>query len=622
MTRYAPLMAPEPRVENSSTTDGEAFPSALARAAHWGGLFAGPLLAIVVYLLLRTLATGGASDAGAAAATSGIAAATLSHAGIITLAIGAWMAAWWVTEPVSSAVTSILPLALFPIFGVLTFKQAAAPYVDDLVVLFFAGFVLGRAVEKWGLHQRFALWTLRLFGTRPAMVVLGVMCATALVSMWVSNTATAVMMTPIALSLASMADRAGDSGRPSAAGASSTGSTGGTGGDGPHAWSPTARRRFSIALLLGVSYGASIGGMGTPIGTPPNLQLSAYAKDVLGREIGFGTWMLIAAPIVVIALSAAWGLIVLLHRTGGARLAGNRATLGAQLRALGPLSRAGWVVAIVFVLAAVAWIARVPATNGINDLLREQHARHVAAKPTPATDSPDSTAQPSTAHAAPAPSGSASASKPVPFVKREFIGDAGIGLIAALVLFALPIHKRRESFVLSWHDCAHIPWGTLLLFGGGLSLAAAMKATGADAFLGGLFAHLQGLPTPIFFLLLALGVVALSEVASNTALAAAIIPILGAWGAGTGTGTGAGSGASGGGMDPLLLLFVATFAASCGFALPVATPPNAIVYATGRVPLRNMLRSGLVADIVCAVIVVAVFVLLGETLMRAAGLMQ
>jgi sodium-dependent dicarboxylate transporter 2/3/5 len=523
--------------------------------AHWVGLVAGPLAALVMYFALQSEVSH----------VSPLPKGALGQAGLLTLCIGAWMAIWWVTEPVSSAVTAMLPLALFPILGVLTFKQAAPPYADELIVLFFAGFVLGAAVERWGLHKRLALLTVMAFGTRPSMIVLGVMCATALVSMWVSNTATAVMMMPIALSLASMVDR------PSA---------------GAPRWPARSSRNFTTSLVLAVAYGASIGGIGTPIGTPPNIQLTAYAKDVLGREIGFGQWMLVAAPIVLISLPLVWALLIRMHPMDGARLPAERGVIRAEFRKLGPPSRGEAAVLVVFILAATAWIARTPMTGWLNEQARQSHSAAMEIWKN---------------------AGGAAADQPAALVKREYITDAGIGLLAALALFCVPIRAKKDAFMLEWKHCADLPWGTLMLFGGGLSLAAAMKSTGLESYLGSMFEALRGLPPLVFLLVLAAAIVALSEIASNTALAAAMIPILGA-------------GAKGLGMDPIALLFVATLAASCGFALPVATPPNAIAYGTGRISLRHMIRSGVGVDVVCVLVVVGTFWLLGDTLLGWAGL--
>lgn len=528
---------------------------------RWVSLVAGPLAGAIVYLLLRT----GVQEPGAGAAPV----PGLTHAGLLTLCVGAWMAVWWLTEPVSSAVTALLPVLLFPLLGVMGFKQAAAPYADELIVLFFCGFVLAIALEKHAIHTRVALWTVRGFGTRPSLVILGVMIATGAVSMWVSNTATAVMMMPIAMSLAAMAE-------------------GGQSHAGPK-WTDAARRNFGRALLLGVAYGSSIGGMGTPIGTPPNLQLSAYAAEVLDRPIGFGQWMVVAMPVVVITLPVAWLILLLMHpfaRTRGLRLAGERGQLKERLRSLGRMGPSQWMVIAVFVLAAACWTLRTPVTALFNSAATESHAAAVEAWQARGAD-------PSARPAAP---------------KRiELISDAGIGLVAAMALFTIPCRRKGEMFVVVWRDCARLPWGTLFLFGGGLSLAAALRASGADGYLGGLFQHLQGLPTPVFLILLAGGIIALSEIASNTALAATVIPVLG-------------SAAPSLGMDALPLLMVATLAASSGFALPVATPPNAIAYATGRLPLGAMVRSGVALDAVCALVITVMFWLLGPTLLAFAGL--
>jgi len=443
----------------------------------------------------------------------------LSPAERMVAALTLWMVAWWLTEAVPLGATSLLPLALLPALGVLPAKEAAAPYANELIFLFLAGFLLARGLEQWRAHERLAFGIVARTGLDGPRMLLGLMIATAFLSMWISNTATAAMMYPIAIALGGFVPA-------------------GTAGD-----------RTRTGLMLGIAFAASIGGLGTLIGTPPNLIMAAAAESLAQRPIGFGEYMLIGVPAVLILLPAAWAIIAWGTCRGMAAATADARSLVDQRRAaLGPLGTAERRVIAVFLAAAVAWILREPKAigglviPGLADLL-------------------------------------------------PGLTDTGIGILAAISLFVLSSGGDAPRRLLTWQEAKEIPWEVLLLFGGGLSLAAGMEASGLTARLAGSLGGLAGLPRPVIFLALAALVVVLSELASNTAVAALMMPLAASLGAAVG-------------IPPLVLILVTGLAASTGFALPVATPPNAIAFGSGMVPVRTMAKAGLWLDVIAILTVV------------------
>lgn len=414
-------------------------------------------------------------------------------------ALTLWMVTWWLTEAVPLGVTALLPLALLPALGVLTPARASAPYANELIFLFLAGFLLARALEHWRAHERLAYAIVKRTGLDGPRMLLGVMLATGILSMWISNTATAAMMYPIALALGGFvpAGAAGD--------------------------------RTRTALMLGIAFAASIGGMGTLIGTPPNLIMAAAAESIGGRRIGFGEYFLIGVPAVLVLLPTAWLLLSFVTCRGmaGADPTARR-LVDERHDTLGPLVGSERRVVLVFALTALGWV----------------------------------------------------------WPGEKPLTDTAIGLLGAVLLFVVPSSGPGASRpLLQWEEARTIPWDVLLLFGGGLSLAAGMEASGLTARLAGSLAGLGGLPRPLIYLALAALVVALSELASNTAVAALMMPLVASLGGATG-------------IPPLELIVVTGLAASLGFALPVATPPNAIAFGSGFVPVRTMFRAGILLDLV------------------------
>lgn len=478
-------------------------------AASTVGLVLGPALGLAV--LLAWPDSPSAPEAAAA-----------GSAGAATAAIAVWMAVWWMSEALPIYATALLPLALFPLAGVGSIGETAAPYAHELIFLFMGGFMLALAMQKTGLHRRFALTTLRLVGDRPADMVAGFMLVSALLSMWVSNTATSVMMLPVAVSVLELAE-----------------------GHAPASWGEEGRRRFGLALLLGIAYAASIGGVATPVGSPPNLFLLSFLSAELGRSISFATWMLIGLPVVALMLPVTWWLLV--HRLfpiPADRLEGGRAIFARELEALGSPSRAERIVAGVFGGVCLFWLGRPLLAS-----LEIAGARPFAG-----------------------------------------LADAGIAMAGVLVLFCAP--DGRGGRVLDWETAVRLPWGVLILFGGGLTLAAAIGRNGVDDWIGAQSAVLAGLPPLVVVVGVIAGMVFLTELTSNTASTAALVPILAAL-------------APGLGVSPLALVIPAALAASFAFMLPVATPPNAVVFGSGRVEVRDMLRAGLRLNLI-GIVVIAV----------------
>ncbi len=437
--------------------------------------------------------------------------AGLAESGWRTAAVALWMAAWWIGEPIPLPATSLLPLVLFPLLGTGSIEESAAPFADPLIFLFLGGFLIALAMERWGLHRRVALRIIRAVGTRPRRIVAGFMASSALLSMWVSNTATTLLLLPIGLSVVALAE-------------------GGEEAERDPAFAPT--------LLIGIAFAASLGGLGTLIGTPPNALTAAFLEETYDVEIGFARWLMVGLPFLVVALPFAylvltrWVLPIRLET-----LPGGRALIEGELERLGPVSRGERSVAAVFLLAATLWTTS-PLLEG--------------------------------------------------FVPG--LSDAGIAVGAGLLLFVLPVDLGRGVFVLEWRWAERLPWGVLLLFGGGLSLASAIDRSGLAGWMAGRFAGLAEWPLLLLLAAITVAVILFSELASNTATAAAFLPVVGAL-------------AVSAGIDPVLLVVPAGLAASGGFMLPVATPPNAIVYGTGRITVPQLARAGVLLDLLFVILV-------------------
>ena len=469
-------------------------------------------------------------------------------------AIGSLMAVWWVTEAVPLSVTSLLPIALLPLLAGQSVDDATAPYASSVVFLFLGGFLIAIAMQKWNLHRRIALLTLRRVGTAPRRIILGMMIATAFLSMWVSNTATTLMMLPIAISVLALVVHNGP-GSGQGASAESVRQGMEEGRAVTDVVADKEVRVFGVALVLSIAWSASIGGLGTLLGSPPNAIVAGYVSDELGKDVGFLQWMLLGVPLVVVFIALAWVLITrVLFRFRLDEIPGGKTMIDDEIAHLGPVSQGEKMVLAVFCAAAFFWIVPglLAGIGGVGDAL-------------PWLDGFD---------------------------------DTVIAIAAGVVLFVLP-GDREGRMVLEWDDAEKgLPWGVLLLFGGGLSLAGAVASTGLDEWFGQQVTGLGALPIVLLLAAVVTIVLFLTELTSNTATAATFIPVLGGVAVGIG-------------VDPMTLLIPAALAATCAFMLPVGTPPNAIVFGTGAVKISEMARGGVVLNVVGVVLITLLTVLIG-----------
>ncbi len=490
----------------------EALPESGPR---YPALAAGPVFAALVYWLLPDVYT----------SIDGVETA-ITFETKATVAMLTWMATWWFTEAVHLAVTAMLPLALFPLFGIADVKTTASSYASHLIFLFAGGFIIGLAIHRWRLDKRIALLVLLAVGERPANVVAGFMLVAAFLSAFVSNTATTIMLLPIALSLLDLrdADRA----------------------------APSARSdNFTVCLLIAIAYSASIGGISTLVGTAPNVFTASFIQNSLPEqfrtEISFVGWAKMALPVTLTLLPACWLLLTRFVFPLGDKLPGaSRGVVRVQYRELGAVRRGEWITLGVFASAATLWVTR-PLLNAVELEIAGQAY--------------------------------------TPFAG---VSDAGIAIFCALSLFLLPAGGGRAA--MDWKTAVQLPWGILLLLGGGFALAAAVKSHGVDRLLGAQIAGFEQLPDFAVIMLVVALIVLLTEFASNTATTAALIPMLAAFAPATG-------------IDPLLLVVPATFAASCAFMMPVATPPNAIVFGSGYLRISQMVKSGFWLNLIAVVLV-------------------
>lgn len=449
-------------------------------------------------------------------------------------AIVAWMAIWWISEAVPLAVTSLLPLVLFPMFGIDGVAGTAVNYGKEIIFLFLGGFLLALAMERSGLHRRIALRVVRRVGGTGPRLITGIMLSTALLSMWMNSTSCVLVMLPIALSLLD--------------------------GDGD----PELRGRLTVPLLLAVAYGATIGGMATPVGTPPNLVFMELWRDRYPQlpPIGFGRWMAFGVPLMVVYLGVVWWLLTRVLFRVPRQPISTPAQVQERLRALGPFSAAERLAALVFAGTALLWI------TGDDIALSEQVTFRGWRSLTGCTD----------------------------------LTDGAVALLGALILFLVPLPRPVDQAgngppyaLLDWKYAeANVPWGVLLLFGGGFALAHGIDESGLSVRLVATLQSLQDLPHPLLIAAVSGLVCVLSELGSNTAVASLTLPLLAqstdAWG-----------------VAPETVLIPATLAATLGFALPVASPMQAIVFGSGRIPVRQMVRAGIWVDLVGIALITMLF---------------
>ena len=462
------------------------------------------------------------------------------------LAVTGLMAIWWIGEGTSLAVTALLPLVLFPMLGILPSKQVAPNYANHLIFLFLGGFMIASAMQKWNFHKRLALWIISAMGTEPKRIVLGFMAATAFLSMWISNTASTMMMLPVAMAVV----------RQIALDASLN-------GEKNHATRETIEKGLGLVLMLGLAYSASIGGIGTLIGTAPNIVLAGFYKSMFpeNSEISFFQWMILAVPIVMVFIPIVW--MYLCRFVSPFPLVNisseSDEIIQKELDDLGLMNRAEKIVAGVFCLTALLWIFRRPILLG--------------------------------EYTIPGWSGL--------FADPKFLHDSTVAMAMGILLMVFPVNGtkglelngKREWFALDWKTVqVQVPWGILILFGGGFALASGFGSTGLDKWIGAKLTGISDYPLWLMILTICLVVTFLTELTSNTATTTMILPIIG-------------FSAIAANIHPLLFMVPATLAASFAFMLPVATPPNAIVFGSDWVSVPQMSRAGFVLNFIGAGIV-------------------
>lgn len=469
------------------------------------GIFTGLILAAVVYLIFPSSAVETVMQSSGADPE-----AEYSHHSLrVVAAVTVLMGAWWMTEAIPLAATALIPIAVFPIMQVADFEEVGSPYASDTIFLFMGGFLLALGLQRWNLHRRLALAVLLAVGTSPRRLILGFMIATGFLSMWVSNTATAVVMLPIGMSVLQLTAE----------------TVGGM----------KKQAKFATGLMLAIAYSASIGSLGTLIGTPPNALLAGYMETSHGITIGFGQWMMLGVPIAVVFMGIAWLVLITVFKPEMKEIPGGRELIREERDKMGPWTAPQIGVGLIFLAAALTWVF-------------------------------------------------------VPLI-LDWIGaeigytDAIVGIIAGLLMFTIPADRKTGVRLLDWKTANGLPWDVLLLFGGGLSLSAMFTESGLSLWIGEVTQGLEVLPT--FLLIGAIGalVLLLTEFTSNTATAATFLPIMGGVAVGIGL-------TAGGEQNVLLLTIPVALAATSAFMLPVATPPNAIAFGSGYVRIGDMIKGG------------------------------
>lgn len=431
------------------------------------------------------------------------------------LAVAAWMLIWWITEALPIYITAMLPMVFFPALGIMDVKATFIPYASPIIFLFLGGFIIALAMEERQLHKRIAFSLVRLTGTRPAGIVLGFMLATALVAMWISNTATAVMMLPIALSVVALLKEQN--------------------------LEPQLFKRITLLLMLGIAYAANIGGTMTLIGTPPNLVFAGYYFEETGVDFGFGQWLLIGLPVGLAMLAVGFLLLTkVIFRISGKRIEGVQEIFDAKWRELGQMKRAEWTVLVIFSLTVLVWITAQP----IND-----------------------------------------------WIGQRVLNNTNIAMAGGLLMFVVPVSWKHGEFVLHWSSTTRLPWGILILFGGGLSLANGLEQAGIIDLVAQWVTGNVGANALLLSVGLALVSIFLTEVMSNVALVTVLLPVVFRI-------------AHQVNVDPLTLTIPVTLAASCAFMMPISTPPNAVVYSSGYIKVGQMMKAGVWMNLLAVIIIV------------------
>lgn len=451
-------------------------------------------------------------------------------------AVAALMAVWWITEAIPIPATALLPVALFPLLGIMKGKATAGIYFNHIIFLFIGGFIIALAMQKWNLHRRIALRIILLIGSGRSRIMLGFMVATFFLSMWISNTATTMMMVPMAMAIiAKMKETFG--------------------ADKVH--------RFAVGLLISIAYAASIGGTATLIGTPPNLSFSRILTIAFPNapDISFTQWMIFGLPFAIVFLVIAWVLLIRIFISRGPRLHADSSLFREELKGLGPIKYEEKIILVLFIAVAFLWLFRADIALGSFTI-------------------------PGWSSLFPVPG---------------FIDDGTVAIVVALMLFIIPARTRiegRKVRLIDWATASRLQWGIVILFGGGFALASGFVESGLAAYLGNQLTGFKGLSPVIIVIAVCTMLTFLTEVTSNTATTEIFLPILAALAVAIN-------------VNPLLIMIPATLSASCAFMLPVATPPNAIIFGSGEVKIPDMMRTGIFMNLIGIILITTVIYLLG-----------
>ena len=448
---------------------------------------------------------------------------SLNNKAWLTLGVAILMATWWLTEAIPLPATGLLPLVLFPLLGISSIKDTAQAFSHPIIFLFMGGFIIGLAMQHTGLHKRIAYYIISKFKSSPKSLVFGFMCATAFLSMWISNSATAIMMLPIALSIITVFKEDKND---------------------------IKDNNFDKALVLSIAFSATIGGIATIIGTPPNTVMAAMLSEIYNYEINFVDWLKIGLPTSIILLPITWIILTFLCFPLGSKTSIKDKVIKDKIKELGKISQDEIMVGIVFIITASLWISRKWLSTALDGVI---------------------------------PAGA--------------LNDSTIAIMAAIFLFIIPSNRPKRKRLIDWQVAQNIPWGALILIGGGLSLATVINSSGLATWIGSLSSNLSNISIVFIVLICIASIIVLTELTSNTATASTFIPIMGATALGLG-------------QDPLLLIIPATLAASCAFMMPVATPPNTIAYASGHLKISDMIKAGIWLNIISIIIIGVIIALI------------
>ncbi|UII21432.1 SLC13 family permease [Fulvivirga ligni] len=440
------------------------------------------------------------------------------------LAVAVWMVVWWITEAAPIAVTALLPMVLLPMLEIFKVSEATTPYASPIIFLFMGGFMIALGLEKHNLHLRIALNLIKVTGTSGNGIILGFMLATALLSMWISNTATAVMMLPVASSVVSLLS------------------------EGSHELKKS-QKRFALGLMLIIAYSANIGGTITLIGTPPNVVMTGYLNEMLNYEMLFSRWLIIGAPTGIFLLFITYLLITrVLYPNNLKKIEGSEVLIYNKLKEIGSISKQEKLVLAIFTLTAVCWIFK----SQINAL-----------------------------------------------IGKDLLSDTTTAMTGGILMFITPVSITKVTFLLKWEDTKKLPWGILILFGGGMCLARSLEQVGIIQAIGAYVADYKGISVLMLIGIITTMVLFLTEIMSNVALVTIFIPV-------------AIGMAQGLGIDPLLLVIPSTLASSCAFMMPISTPPNAIVFASGHIKMKEMMKAGLLLNLLAIIFLTLITYLMVE----------